>query len=315
MDGDRAVVDSADLDRAYQKLLEQNGVIPAQELYNDWRGDYQRDIERAYEGMADYKEWDYNPLQDPAYRAYSEMYQREADRAYRDAAAKMATKNNGNMTSAAQNVANQQLAYYMSQLADRIPELQENAYERYLNGYNMKRQNYDALRDEAEAEWQRRSTANETAKSDYSNWLKSERERTLNSQNDMLAALQADSERIANETAKLEQAGKAASNRQAEFDNMWSNAERRGYFTDTEGQMWNIPKNSDGTYMTPNDIKIQNDIKYFNEATAPQLYYKSNLEFEELLREYEEKRRYEIEKAQRDYEYDKLLAAYKAGLK
>ena len=83
--------------------------------------------------------------------------------------------------------------------------------------------------------------ANETAKSDYSNWLKSERDRTLNSQNDMLAALQADSERIANETAKLEQAGKAASNRQAEFDNMWSNAERRGYFTDTEGQMWNIP--------------------------------------------------------------------------
>lgn len=315
MDGDRAVVDRRDLDNAYKKLLEQNGISTAENLYSDWSRDYKADINRAYGAMADYGEWKYNPAQDPAYRAYSDMYQREAERAYKDAAAKMASKNNGNMTSAAQNVANQQIAYYMSQLADRIPELQKNAYERYSDGYDMKRQNYDLLREEAAAEWERRNSANETAKSDYSRWMENERQRTVDSQNDMLAAINADTKRIENESAKLRQAGEAETYRQAEFDNMWENAERRGYFTDTEGRLWNIPKNAEGEYLTPNDIKIQNENRYFNETTAPQLEYRSNLEFQSLLKEYEEKRKYEIEKAQRDYEYDKLLAAYRAGLK
>lgn len=315
MDGDRAVADRGDLDRAYKKLLDQNGVSTAKDLYKDWNRDYKRDIKRAYENMSRYKDWDYNPYQDPAYNAYSRMYEREGQRAYRDAAAKMASKNNGNMTSAAQNVANQQLAYYMSQLADRIPELEKNAYDRYLGGYNMRKQNYDALLEEAAAEWQRRNAINETAKSDYNNWLENERRRTVNAQNDMLSAIKAESENIANETARIKQAGAEAANRQAEYDNAWQNAQRRGYFTDTEGGLWNIAKNENGAYLTPNDIKIQNDTKYFNEATVPQLNFKSDLEYKEFLKEYEEKRKYELEKAQRDFEYDKLLAAYKAGLK
>jgi hypothetical protein len=315
MDGDRAVVDSNDLDKAYSAVKGKAGIDTAEEMYKKWSRQYKNALEKAYQGIADYGEWNYNPAQDPAYRAYSNMYRREGERAYRDAAAKLASRNNGNMTSAAQSLANQQLNYYMSMLADRIPELQKNAYERYKNGFDMKKQSYDVLRNEADMAWKQRTELNDTAKTDYAKWLENERQRTLNAQNDIMSELKAEGQKNANETEKIRQAGESAKNIQNEYDNAWNNAERRGFFTDSEGGIWNISKKENGEYLTPNEIKIRNDMQYFNEAAAPQMDYKLRLELEAKLKELEEKRKSELQKAQNDFEFDKLLAAYKASLK
>lgn len=290
MDGDRAVVDKAELERAYGNLLSKTGIRTASEINKNWENKYKDRLQNAYYDMASYGDWSYNPEQDPAYQAYSEMYRREGERAYRDAAAKMMSRNGGNMTSAAQSVANQQLAYYMDKLSDKIPALQENAYERFKNGYEMRRQNYEALEKAAEKELEREMAANELLKSDYKNWLQSERKRTEDAVGDRESAVELEKKM---------------------FENAWANAEARGYFNDSEAVLLQIPKNEKGEYLTPTDIKIQNDLKYFNEASVPQLDYKSWLAMKELS----QKQQIDNQKAARDYQYDKMLAEYKAWLK
>lgn len=277
MDGDRAVVDEKELDAAYQKLLKKTGLESAKDMYDNQNTEYKNKIDSAYNKMIGGKEWSYNPEDDPVYRAYSDMYRREGERAYRDAAAKLASKrNNGGMTSAAQTVANGQLAYYMSKLADKIPELAKNSYDRYKYEYQKKKDAYDAVLKRSDSDWSKKTESQKLGREDYRQSVKNESDRT-----------------------------EAEYKRRENLQNSaWNNAEKRGYFTDTEAELLQIPKNSNGVYLTPDDIKIRSDIRYFNEATKPQLDYKSNLSIAEL-----------IEKYRRQLEADKNLAAYKANIK
>lgn len=301
MDGDRAVVDEKALDNAYKKLMKKSGTESAGEMYDNWQSMYKRDIDDAYGRLSGYKDWSYNPEEDPAYQAYSDMYKREGERAYRDAAAKMASKNNGSMTSAAQTLANQQLAYYMSMLADRIPELEKNSYDRYKNGYEARRDEYNMITDRANDDWNKKQAAQKLAREDYQETVKNEQERTDNA-NKLLDS----------QFARRENERKAADDIRSAA---WENAEKRGYFTEEEAKLWNIPKNEDGRYLTPNEIKIQKDVQYFNEASKPQLAYKSDLEIEQILEKYRAQRENDAIKSARQLANSKNLAAYKAGLK
>jgi len=301
MDGDRAVVERKDLDNAYENLKTRLGIKSGEELTRDWESQYGSKVSKAYDEMSGYGKWEYSLENDPAYQAYRDMYVREGQRAYRDAAAGLASKNNGNMTSAAQTVANQQLLYYMNMLSDKIPELQKNAYERYKSGYDMKANNFSAIQNAAKEAWERSVRANEIAKEDYYTQRENERQRTLDAQADRMA--------------ELEEEGKRAENTADRFNNSWENAERRGYFTDDEGALWSIPKKDDGSYMTPNEIKIDNELKYFKEVLIPQLDYEAMLELNYMIEQMAQKNSYEAEKAARDHAYDKKLAAYKAYLK
>lgn len=288
MDGDRAVVDSNDLDRAYGKLMQKIGLEKPSDMYNEWQGKYASALNDAYKSLTSQKEWSYNPENDPVYKAYSDMYKREGERAYRDAAAKMATKNNGNMTSAAQTVAGNQLLYYMSQLADRIPALAENSYNRYKNEQDTKLDAYNLLSKNAELDWNNKSDSQNLAREDYRRSRQSEQERDENS-------------RVRRED---EQSIKAAA---------WANAEKRGFFTDTEAELWDIPKKQDGTYVTPSDIKIAEETLYFNNVTKPELSYKSDLSTAEMWEKYNAAMRNNSAKAAQNYANQKNLAAYKAS--
>ncbi len=309
MDGDRAVVDSNLLDSAYNKLSKKTGIDSAADMYGGWRSRYGGRLDTAYGNMTSDKKWSYNPETDPAYQAYSRMYQREGERAYRDAAAKMASrKNNGGMTSAAQTLANSQLAYYMSKLTDMIPELEKNSYERYMDEYQKSKDAYNALADMANADWNKAESAQKLAREDYRNSVQNEENRTDNEikRRENLYKL---SENERNANADIQNAA-------------WDNAEKRGFFTEEEAKLWNIPKKEDGTYMTPNDIKILNDVQYFNEASKPQLDYKSEIDLNELREKYDQIRRNDAAKAAQSkslasYKYDrqysnsKNLAAYR----
>lgn len=325
MDGDRAVVDRSDLDAAYEKLMNKTGVKTAQQLYDDWNERYGEAVDKAYGDMSGYGEWSYNPETDPAYTAYKNMYEREGERAYRDAAAKIASKNNGNMTSAAQTAANSQLAYYMSMLADRIPELQKNSYERYKNGYEMKKQNYETLKAMADDDWSKRNKINDTAKTDYKNQLDFERQRTVNAQNDALYAQNSLMNDLSAEAKRNEITRNRNASEQEILDYAWKNAENRGYFTAAEAAALNIPQDENGNYLTPNEIKIRNEIQYFNEASKPQLQFKSDLDLESALKQLRTKYEYEqmlkaadyaekVKTAARSLNNSKALARYRYNL-
>lgn len=75
--------------------------------------------------------WDANS--DPSMQAYRKQYLREAERTAQDVLGQYAQNTGGIAGSAAIAAASQASDYYKSQLADKVPELYENAYSRYLN--------------------------------------------------------------------------------------------------------------------------------------------------------------------------------------
>lgn len=87
----------------------------------------------------------YNYLEDPNYIALKGMYTREGDRAMQDTLGSVAARTGGMASSYAASAASQANNYFMSQLSDKIPELQQIAYEAWLNNENMKREDLSML--------------------------------------------------------------------------------------------------------------------------------------------------------------------------
>lgn len=87
----------------------------------------------------------YNYLEDPNYIALKGMYTREGDRAMQDAIGSVAARTGGMASSYASSAASQANNYFMSQLSDKIPELQQIAYEAYMAGVDSKRDDLSML--------------------------------------------------------------------------------------------------------------------------------------------------------------------------
>lgn len=78
--------------------------------------------------------YDYN--QDPLYAQYKEAYTREGNRAMQDTLGEVSARTGGLASSYATTAAQQANNYYMGQLADKIPELQQLAYSMYQDEGN-----------------------------------------------------------------------------------------------------------------------------------------------------------------------------------
>ena len=85
----------------------------------------------------------YDPNTDPAYLAYRQQYLREGQRAMQNTLAESSAMTGGRPSSWAMSAASQANNYYAAQLADKIPELYQNAYNRYLQQYQEQAQQYN----------------------------------------------------------------------------------------------------------------------------------------------------------------------------
>ena len=148
------------LDSAIAAYRNSTGLKGNQSVIDDYNSRYGNQINKALGRVMNREEWSYNPENDAAYRSYRDQYTREGDRAYQNAYADMATSTGGYGSSAAMNAAGQQWNYYMQQLGDRIPELQQNDYNRYLGEYNLRRNELNSLRDVANDYYNREYQAN-----------------------------------------------------------------------------------------------------------------------------------------------------------
>ena len=79
----------------------------------------------------------YDYTKDPLYQQYAETYTREGDRAMQDTLGAVSARTGGLASSYATSAANQANNYYMSQLSDKIPELQQLAYSMYQDQGNQ----------------------------------------------------------------------------------------------------------------------------------------------------------------------------------
>ena len=98
---------------------------------------YQETLDELLGKVENYGPFSWSKEEDPAYSAYAKQYRREGQRATADAIAQAAALTGGQVSTAASTAASQAGDYYAGQLADVIPQLYENAYQRYLSDYSL----------------------------------------------------------------------------------------------------------------------------------------------------------------------------------
>lgn len=99
------------------------------------------------------KDFEWSKEADPNWSAYKKEYLREGDRATANALAQASAASGGRASSYAVNAAGQAGDYYAGQLADKIPELYQQAYERYLAEQQMKYSDLSALNSQEQLEY------------------------------------------------------------------------------------------------------------------------------------------------------------------
>ncbi len=127
-----------------QQMLDYIINARSQEAQNQYKEEFEFDEEKpTYESQYDPAiqallekilnrgDFSYDALNDPLYQQYSAQYQREGDRAMRNTLAEAAASAGG-MNSYAITAAQQANDYYASQMADKVPELYQLAYQMYL---------------------------------------------------------------------------------------------------------------------------------------------------------------------------------------
>jgi len=107
---------------------------------------YDPQIQQTISDILGRGEFTYDPKTDPVYSAYQKQYAREGQRATANAMGEAAAMTGGQPSSWAMTAASQAGDYYASQMADKIPELYQDAYNRYLQEYQMKLSDLSALR-------------------------------------------------------------------------------------------------------------------------------------------------------------------------
>lgn len=90
---------------------------------------------------------------DPQWSSYKKSYLREGDRATANALGQAAAASGGRPSTAAVTAATQAGDYYATQLNDIIPTLYQQAYDRYLNEYNMSLQDLNAVNNQEQLDY------------------------------------------------------------------------------------------------------------------------------------------------------------------
>lgn len=93
---------------------------------------YQDTLDKILNQYLNRDPFSYDPNNDPLYLAMQNMYTREGNRAMLDTLGTAAGRTGGMASSYAVGAANQANNYMLTQLGDKIPDLQQLAYEMYL---------------------------------------------------------------------------------------------------------------------------------------------------------------------------------------
>lgn len=118
-----------ELPPGYRDMVDQYGTAPE---YEGSQYDPLRD--EALETARNSK-WNYDPNLDPVWQSYMKQYRREGDRATANALAQAAGLTGGTASSAAVTAAAQAGNNYAAALSDRLPEVYNDAYNRYLQEF------------------------------------------------------------------------------------------------------------------------------------------------------------------------------------
>lgn len=108
----------------------------ALEAYGEkWQGSEYQPLRDEYLRKAADMEFSFDPNTDPVWQALQKQYLREGRRATEDTLGRYAAMTGGMPSTAAVSAATQAGDYYAAQLSDRLPQVYQDAYNRYLQEY------------------------------------------------------------------------------------------------------------------------------------------------------------------------------------
>lgn len=183
----KAFAKKSDIDKAIAAYKQNAGITGNQDVYDNWDSKYGDRIQSALNPILNREKWSYSPEDDPAYQAYRDAYTREGNRAYQNAYAQMAANTGGYGSSAGMTAAGQQMNYYMQQLGDRVPELMQNSYNRYLGEQELNRAALSSLMGVADNDYSKayqsnRDSINDSNTANYQDYLRDISARDYNRQ-------------------------------------------------------------------------------------------------------------------------------------
>ena len=223
---------------------------------------------------------------DAAWQAYKKMYERQAAKAHDDMLGKVAARNGGGMSSAGQLAAGAVYNEQMDMLTDRIPEIQQQAYNRWLNERNDK---LNAISTDEQNAYNRFLAERDTSdnayeRADYLN--KMALERMYEPMNRHI---------LENDAAVSDTNVKMTENDYAQqlIANTYQNAMSRGFFTDEDAALLGLKRKADGSWPKPWESEILYNIDNWNMLERPKLEYQYGKD---------------NEAAERDFAYKKFLA-------
>lgn len=132
---DKAWAWQSSVQDAVDAYADESEVISPKKLAEEYANKYLTRAENILRGIQNRSSFSYNPDKDPVYLAYKNKYMVESDRAARNSMANYAALTGGYMNSAAATAGAQAQQYYGAQLANTIPDLAKQAYERYADKY------------------------------------------------------------------------------------------------------------------------------------------------------------------------------------
>ncbi len=136
IDGNSYAPKSA-IEAAVNKFKQNTGYTTHMELANKHLSETQEMADMYLNKINNYAPFAYDPQSDPVYKAYEAMYTRNAKAAQENTLHINNARTGGYTNTAAITAGNQAYYNHMAALADRVPELEANAYARYKDQYNM----------------------------------------------------------------------------------------------------------------------------------------------------------------------------------
>ncbi len=170
-----AYVSKSDADSAIADFENSNGIIGNSGVVKKYEKKYGDEVSGSLRKLTERDAFSYAPESDPAYLAYKEEYEALAEEAYR----RVLNDNNTSVTGASGAVLSEALASrdgYLKELSELIPELQQNAYERYVGETERLRDNLESVNDVADSYYDKLYDSNRDAVDDAVKAGEAERE-------------------------------------------------------------------------------------------------------------------------------------------
>ena len=130
----KSYADKAELDKAIAAYSRSSGIAKGSDISSKYANKYDTKISSLVNNMMHGEKFEYKPENDQSFQSYKNQYNREGDRAMRNAMGAGAGITGGYVNSAAVTAGAQQRQYWSDKLMDKLPELEAAAFDRYLSG-------------------------------------------------------------------------------------------------------------------------------------------------------------------------------------